>query len=179
MALLCNDVSHWLGAISILQRLSLAGRKPRISPAICIITGQKRTFIRLMVIAVTNHFCQGILNHWQLNSLFSSLCRLTTKNIWELCITGLLWEETTCDGWIPLTKCRWHRKYFHVMTSWHHESSWFQSICDPLCNVIEDFIQWANTRYSRSDSRFAPSQWETLLCKDVSHWLGASLESIL
>ena len=28
--------------------------------------------------------------------------------------------------------------------------------------------------------RFAPSQWETaLLCNDVSHWLGASLESAL
>ena len=33
---------------------------------------------------------------------------------------------------------------------------------------------------SRADSRFAPSQWETaLLCNDVSHWLGASLESVL
>ena len=32
----------------------------------------------------------------------------------------------------------------------------------------------------RTDPRFAPSQWETvLLCNDVSHWLGASLESIL
>ena len=32
----------------------------------------------------------------------------------------------------------------------------------------------------RTDSRFAPSQWETtLLCNDVSHWLGASLESAL
>ena len=30
----------------------------------------------------------------------------------------------------------------------------------------------------RADSRFAPSQWETaLLCNDVSHWLGASLDS--
>ena len=29
----------------------------------------------------------------------------------------------------------------------------------------------------RADSRFAPSQWETaLLCNDVSHWRGASLE---
>ena len=29
-------------------------------------------------------------------------------------------------------------------------------------------------------SRFAPSQWETpLLCNDVSHWLGACLESAL
>ena len=32
----------------------------------------------------------------------------------------------------------------------------------------------------RADSRFAPSQWETaLLCNDVSHWLGLSLESAL
>ena len=32
----------------------------------------------------------------------------------------------------------------------------------------------------RADSRFAPSQWETVLfCNDVSHWLGASLESAL
>ena len=29
----------------------------------------------------------------------------------------------------------------------------------------------------RAHSRFAPSQWETvLLCNDLSHWLGASLE---
>ena len=34
--------------------------------------------------------------------------------------------------------------------------------------------------YHRGDHRFAPSQWETaLLCNDVSHWLGASLESAL
>ena len=32
----------------------------------------------------------------------------------------------------------------------------------------------------KADSRFAPSQWETvLLCNDVSHWLDASLESAL
>ena len=31
-----------------------------------------------------------------------------------------------------------------------------------------------------ADSRLAPSQWETgLLCNDVSHWLGTSLESAL
>ena len=34
--------------------------------------------------------------------------------------------------------------------------------------------------FSRVDSRFAPSQWETaLLCNTVSHWLGARLESAL
>ena len=33
---------------------------------------------------------------------------------------------------------------------------------------------------TRVDSRFEPSQWETaLLCNDVSHWLGTSLESAL
>ena len=32
----------------------------------------------------------------------------------------------------------------------------------------------------RADSRFAPSQWETaLLCNDVSHWLGANVDSAL
>ena len=32
----------------------------------------------------------------------------------------------------------------------------------------------------RADSRFAASQWEmALLCNDVSHWLGASIESAL
>ena len=35
-------------------------------------------------------------------------------------------------------------------------------------------------RIYMADSRFASSQWETaLLCNDVSHWLGASLESAL
>ena len=34
--------------------------------------------------------------------------------------------------------------------------------------------------YYRADSMFAPSQWETaLLCNDVSHWLGANIESAL
>ena len=33
---------------------------------------------------------------------------------------------------------------------------------------------------SRAYSRFAPSQWEmALLCNDISHWLGAILESAL
>ena len=32
----------------------------------------------------------------------------------------------------------------------------------------------------RADSRYAPSQWETVvLCNDVSHWLGANLKSAL
>ena len=39
-------------------------------------------------------------------------------------------------------------------------------------------LNWLVT--CRVDFRFAPSQWETpLLCSNVSHWLGASLESAL
>ena len=38
----------------------------------------------------------------------------------------------------------------------------------------------ADSTHHRADSRFAPSQWETaLFCNDISHWLGASLESAL
>ena len=37
-----------------------------------------------------------------------------------------------------------------------------------------------NAMYYRADSRFASSQWETaLLYNDVSHWLGANLESAM
>ena len=44
------------------------------------------------------------------------------------------------------------------------------------------FYSWSRAVTIRSihrpDSRFAPSQWETALhCNDVSHWLGANLES--
>ena len=42
--------------------------------------------------------------------------------------------------------------------------------------------RWAETAswHYRTDSMFAPSQWETaLLCNDVSHWLRASIESAL
>ena len=38
---------------------------------------------------------------------------------------------------------------------------------------------WTSSR-ADSDSRFAPSQWETtLLSNDVTHWLGANLEPAL
>ena len=42
------------------------------------------------------------------------------------------------------------------------------------------FISVSDGIICRADSRFAPCQWETaLLCNDVSHWLGTSLESAL
>ena len=48
-----------------------------------------------------------------------------------------------------------------------------------------DIVTWlwldlVSILWNRADSRFAPSQWEmALLCNDVSHWLGTSLESAL
>ena len=53
------------------------------------------------------------------------------------------------------------------------------------CHFDEKFHHWLHCtlpfwQLLKADSRFAPSQWETaLLCNDVSHWLGASLESAL
>ena len=65
-------------------------------------------------------------------------------------------------------------------------------MCNFLVSVVSRYAQTSPVRriwgeetkripqISRADSRFAPSQWKTvLLCKDVSQWLGASLESAL
>ena len=59
--------------------------------------------------------------------------------------------------------------------------SWAQ----PMPRMIHDIVLFLHTKiwggiYIRADSRFAPSQWETLLLyNDVSHWLVVSLESAL
>ena len=46
--------------------------------------------------------------------------------------------------------------------------------------LSEPMITVHINHFTRADTRFAPSQWETvLLCNDVSLWLGASLESAL
>ena len=48
-----------------------------------------------------------------------------------------------------------------------------------LMNVINPCAHHS-AQVTMKDSRLAPSQWETaLLCNDVSHWLGANLESAL
>ena len=51
---------------------------------------------------------------------------------------------------------------------------WNGSLCNWVFNKTREQYRY------RADSRFAPSQWETaLLCNNVSHWLGTSLESNL
>ena len=52
------------------------------------------------------------------------------------------------------------------------DNHFIPSVIAPMC----DFLAYAYM----VDTRCAPSQWETaLLCNDVSHWLGANLESAL
>ena len=47
-------------------------------------------------------------------------------------------------------------------------------------NFRQNDDRFVSASVYRADCRFAPSQWETaLLCNDVSHWLGARLESAL
>ena len=57
------------------------------------------------------------------------------------------------------------------------------SIYAYISSFCGELVHWHKgnlINHIRADSRFAPSQWETkLLCNDVSHWLGASLESAL
>ena len=49
-----------------------------------------------------------------------------------------------------------------------------------LQNVCTYYSSATHEIQPRAEFRFAPSQWETaLLCNNISHWLGASLESAL
>ena len=90
-----------------------------------------------------------------------------SKNI--LCPTENNWS--TDLHWIGL----------HIF---HCPTGMFDALSENLISVKAEWIMWKLVMrgWSRSsaDSRFVPSQWETpLLCNDVSHWLGANLESAL
>ena len=62
----------------------------------------------------------------------------------------------------------------HLKT--HSGSAW-----ESNCFQYYFLLMWVTAiKYSRADSRFAPSQRETALhCNNVSHWLGTNLESAL
>ena len=86
------------------------------------------------------------------------------------------------DAWRSLHKFRgrWdigqHCKNMQYLpTTIEHvpAGQWRRNIKQKIQTYISFYIR-------RADSRFVPSQWEkALLCNDVSHWLGASLESAL
>ena len=97
------------------------------------------------------------------------------------------------DWWILRTKGQLRGKCFHLMMS---SCAIVVEICP--CRNKDLFILcsqylgcwWPGDNkgprehqqpwYCRADSRFAPGQWEAaLLCTDISHWLGANLESVL
>ena len=61
--------------------------------------------------------------------------------------------------------------------------TWYRGMtrfwCDSALNQY-CLNQCSSAPFHRTDSRFPPTQWETvLLCNHVSHWLGANLESTL
>ena len=84
---------------------------------------------------------------------------------WNLCNVNLpysLWLQLSRERFVNLISVQLSSKKKHV----HTVNIILQS------NITSCFM------HIRADSRFAPSQWETsLLCSDVSHWLGAKLES--
>ena len=61
----------------------------------------------------------------------------------------------------------------HILIIERRPKTPFREILYTSCDVIEDAMYM-------TDSRLAPSQWETWLQSNaVSHWLGANLESTL
>ena len=77
-----------------------------------------------------------------------------------------------------------HRILF-ALTAWLVPFTWNKVLLDCLdpqmcCVMAVGLLDRHQGTCNRADSRFAPRQWEmALLCNDVSHWLGANLESAL
>ena len=82
-----------------------------------------------------------------------------------------------------ISKHQWFNKSFANKSKFVEAmASIFNMSFGLKCNLANLLVLWKRMDYylPRADSRFAPSQWETaLLCNDVSHWLGANLESAL
>ena len=72
---------------------------------------------------------------------------------------------------------RWYLSWCDTLTHWPP-----RPVTPQFCFQLtpSNFSQAPIGNKCRADSRFVPSQWNTaLLCNDVSHWLGANLESAL
>ena len=90
----------------------------------------------------------------------------------------LPWRSVSTTCAIPML--RNHRKSKHVSMfpqyNLTHEGL-IVLINDKVLPSIKAREDCLYPDYPRADSKFASSQWETvLLCNDVSHWLDASLE---
>ena len=116
-------------------------------------------------------------------------CVYTVNNKWitsHITLTRYkLWCRPNKIVNIPVIYCTW--QYCSKLKS-SLINTW-QSPCKQNCYCARISPGWHNKAWLerittdgwyRADSRFAPNQWETaLLCNDVSHCLGASLESVL
>ena len=99
---------------------------------------------------------------------------------WCVKLTSMTFFMTTHHFCVPCTiffdhiKFRYYAMVQYDMTLHKAEHS------DQGSRSYLQLITQRTLHISRDHSRFAPSQWEmALLCNDVSHWLGASLESAL
>ena len=73
--------------------------------------------------------------------------------------------------------------FVHDCVCWHCEDWLKWNVRPSIMACLWVLIGWCKLNHwglDRADSSFAPSQWETVLLRnDVSHWLGANLESAL
>ena len=82
-------------------------------------------------------------------------------------------EQLLIVNWTLGNKFHWNLKQ-HKKPRIQENGYWYKNIICLSSNSIPFLIDF------RADSRFVPSQWETvLLCNDTSHWLGTNLESAL
>ena len=98
---------------------------------------------------------------------------------WALCVHGCLSPEVCRTSWLYITQWQLH---ISLPRPIHHSATIHQSPVPSTCQMGANLWtqEYRVVQWSRAVSRFAPSQWETaLLCNDVSHWLGANLESAL
>ena len=126
----------------------------------------------------------------------------------HICVTRPQWvnkSDPSCNWYMELWArvLHWSVCVYSSLVSWiscltgcHRGQCWLHCLGDVICDcqlyllrglwvidmracLLFDSLM-AGEAYIRADSRFAPSQWETeLLCNDISHCLGASLESAL
>ena len=114
---------------------------------------------------------------WYAIKILSSvkICFRSGKCVFKL--SGPQCHNTPRQSYIPFISwvhlC-WARANYDITT--YHDITRVSRPC--RSHLFDRPIGYISTY--RADSRFAPSQWEmALLCNDISHWLGANLESAL
>ena len=132
--------------------------------------------------------CWIVVNKPLRNKLQWNLNPNSTIFIQENIFKNVICKATTFFSWpqyIEMLCLYWNRTLIFAL------KPWLPMFVFLFCGVIVCFkSSWWNmfetkdisslNHYSRDQSRYAPSQWETLLqCYDVSHWLGAYMDCFL